>query len=806
MNNRAASAFFLGPKAENADILEELLLDVIRDVIFWRRNYFPGDPALLTKSTQRDLEAELDNLETHVRQMLADLRRNFPFHSPRYIAHQLSDVSIPALIGEIAGKLYNPNNATPEAAPVTTDWEIEVCSELLRMLGYRAPPEVPTTECDQARYLNDLRAGFGWAHLTSGGTSANIEALWIARVIRYFPLAVYDVAAKEKLAISVKLPSHAPDTTSDLRDLSPEQTILLKPNESIYLLAKLVKAMQEKNDLDAKEAADQAKEALALSDYGPSSGFFRAAAEYPPCLFVSGTSHYSVEKAADVIGIGRGNIEPINTDERFRMDPDDLRQKILDRVDQNCAPVAVIATVGTTAQGSVDPVHKVIELRRELERQGISFWVHVDAAWGGYFRTLFRLPPEKERQLILARIGRELGIDYPGNVVAWHQQLRQLAENSRANKSTLRRLEAGLRKASPELPPHEYLHALKSSLLDLRSRATLPQGDHGIEEGDFAYGLDDMIEYARGNLAEDVLITNGVNRRKVRLEWADPDVCSALHAFPEVESITVDPHKLGYVGYPCGVVAFSNDRVRHFVTQDAPYITVSKHNALLHNPPRHLEIPEGRPWSDGHTRVASLSPFTLEGSRPGSAASALRLSMQLMPLDSEGHGELIRSSVLAAQELWEWLRNWSRLESGDKLFEFIRYQLDPPDTNLVLFAVRPRGRHTIKSMNELTEEVYRRFSISGELGERDYSYSQPFFLSHTTLDPKHYPYNGLRKFFNRYEFRNAKNDYTKDSSLVALRASVMSPYIHALRTSGKQDVFREFIGELSSAARQAVTH
>jgi glutamate/tyrosine decarboxylase-like PLP-dependent enzyme len=43
------------------------------------------------------------------------------------------------------------------------------------------------------------------------------------------------------------------------------------------------------------------------------------------------------------------------------------------------------AIAGTTEHGSVDPLAEVLELRRSMERQGMSFMIHVDAAWGGYF-------------------------------------------------------------------------------------------------------------------------------------------------------------------------------------------------------------------------------------------------------------------------------------------------------------------------------------------------------------------------------------------------------------------------------------
>jgi hypothetical protein len=41
---RALEAWFLGPKAENADVFERLVIEAIRDHAFWRRNFHPADP------------------------------------------------------------------------------------------------------------------------------------------------------------------------------------------------------------------------------------------------------------------------------------------------------------------------------------------------------------------------------------------------------------------------------------------------------------------------------------------------------------------------------------------------------------------------------------------------------------------------------------------------------------------------------------------------------------------------------------------------------------------------------------------
>lgn len=52
------------------------------------------------------------------------------------------------------------------------------------------------------------------------------------------------------------------------------------------------------------------------------------------------------------------------------------------------AVYAVVAIMGTTEHGSVDPLSKILALRRKYQKRGLSFLIHADAAWGGYFTSI----------------------------------------------------------------------------------------------------------------------------------------------------------------------------------------------------------------------------------------------------------------------------------------------------------------------------------------------------------------------------------------------------------------------------------
>src|SRR5574337_272747 len=160
-------ACFLGPYGENDGLLEKLLVEFMRDNVYWRRNFHPEDPpAIGTGATHHpDYVAFESRMRRELHPLSAALKKSVPFHSPRYIGHMASDLLLPGLAAQILTLPYNPNNVSEDAAPVTVDLEVQVGLQLARMLGY---PHDPAQDA----------CAFG--HLTSGGTLANYQALRLA--------------------------------------------------------------------------------------------------------------------------------------------------------------------------------------------------------------------------------------------------------------------------------------------------------------------------------------------------------------------------------------------------------------------------------------------------------------------------------------------------------------------------------------------------------------------------------------------------------------------------------------------------
>ncbi|MCW5969664.1 MAG: aminotransferase class V-fold PLP-dependent enzyme [Blastocatellales bacterium] len=209
-----------------------------------------------------EIDATLRRSEAQMREVLYELlerlTENYPFFHPDYAGQMLKPPHAVATMAYFLAQQINPNNHALDGGPATAKMEYEVVADLARMFGY------------------DEHLG----HLTSSGTIANLEALWVAR------------------------------------QLHPDSQV----------------------------------------------AFSREA-------------HYTHSRMCEVLGIDSVAVE---VDARGRMDLDDLRDKLrAGRIG------TVVMTTGTTAIGAVDPVDEALGLRREFD-----FRIHVDAAYGGFFRLL----------------------------------------------------------------------------------------------------------------------------------------------------------------------------------------------------------------------------------------------------------------------------------------------------------------------------------------------------------------------------------------------------------------------------------
>ncbi len=187
------------------------------------------------------------------------LAGNYPFFHPRYAGQMLKPPHPVAILGYLTAMRINPNNHALDGGPPTAAMEKEVVAKIAEMLEF---PE------------------HALGHLTTSGTIANLEALFVSR------------------------------------EQHPDQAIA-----------------------------------------------------------VSEDAHYTHARMGHVLGI---SVEHVATGPDGQIDLESL-EKLL----QSQKIGTVVLTAGTTSLGVVDPIAEALPLCRQYDVR-----VHVDAAYGGFFRLL----------------------------------------------------------------------------------------------------------------------------------------------------------------------------------------------------------------------------------------------------------------------------------------------------------------------------------------------------------------------------------------------------------------------------------
>jgi aromatic-L-amino-acid decarboxylase len=101
--------------------------------------------------------------------------------------------------------------------------------------------------------------------------------------------------------------------------------------------------------------------------------------------YVSEQAHASVTKAAAIAGLPRRALRLVPVDAELRMAADELARLVKqDRAD-GLRPFLVVPAAGTTNTGAIDPLDDVAAIAADED-----LWVHVDAAYGGFFQLTER--------------------------------------------------------------------------------------------------------------------------------------------------------------------------------------------------------------------------------------------------------------------------------------------------------------------------------------------------------------------------------------------------------------------------------
>lgn len=587
----AIKALFLGPKSENRDYFRKTLKFLMDEHLFWRRDFHPNDKEILnsTNINEKNFSNTLDKSTDVLLELSSKLKESSdPWFSERYLGHMNSDTLMIANLAYMATILYNPNNVAYESSVATSQMEIEAGEDMALMLGYDSNES--------------------WGHITCDGTVANYEAIWLARNLKSFPLAIKKVYPEL------------------VEGFSEWELLNLSVKDILDLVSKVVKK-------------DNFEEVRMESSRGV--GAFDGKLGI---LLVPQTKHYSWVKAADILGIGQKNLIEVPVDTDYHMDLKILKEIIDEKIKSKVPILGVVGVAGTTEEGAIDKLDEIASIRKEYNENGINFYLHWDAAYGGYSRSLY--------------------LDEKDNFMEYEQ--------------------------------------FKESMFDF-----------GVFEHDTNYPSKELY--------------------------------NSYKAFPEADSITIDPHKMGYIPYAAGGIVVKDKRILDLISYVAAYV-----------------------FEDSGDSAGLLGSSIMEGSKSGAAAASVWASHRAIPLNISGYGQIVGRSIQAARLLTEKIKSLGSLTIEGEEFLVEPLCLEP-DFNIVCFAFNPKNNKNLKKMNDLNMEFYNKSSyVSGRMFLNDW------ITSHTILSVDDYG-NAPLSFIKRLGI--SEDEWNKNESVTVVRICTLNPFL-----------------------------
>ncbi len=229
-------------------------------------------------------------------------------------------------------------------------------------------------------------------------------------------------------------------------------------------------------------------------------------------------------------------------------------------------------------------------------------------------------------------------------------------------------------------------------------------------------------------------------------QYIKNNVSEALKALKRGTSISIDPHKLGYIPYSCGVFLCCNED--HYQTSpiQASYVSNEQDKKELDD----------------------IWAHTLEGSRSATGAVATWLSARTTGLHHDGLGKILAKGILAKEKF---------LEALKKEFATIQF-IGLSDTNILCFCFAKPNEPT-STANKRTFQVYREFLKS-----------KNFAVSKTRLSVKNY-HKLIKSHVDKWD------GHIDTDELFLIRMVFMNPFI--ISKQHQTDFLSEFIDELKKA-------
>lgn len=171
--------------------------------------------------------------------------------------------------------------------------------------------------------------------------------------------------------------------------------------------------------------------------------------------------------------------------------------------------------------------------------------------------------------------------------------------------------------------------------------------------------------------------------------WLRDSVYESMTHMRLCDSVTIDPHKMGYIPYPAGSLTYQDDRVINLLSFTGPYISTD---------------------SQGGINTRNIGMSGLEGSKPGAAPASVYLSHLVIRPHKQGYGKIINQSMLNSKLFYLYLLTMGN-QYPDAPFEIVMFNepvLSKREVELASKILWESDFHLEKLSKCKNEEQYKR--------------------------------------------------------------------------------------------------
>ena len=174
-------------------------------------------------------------------------------------------------------------------------------------------------------------------------------------------------------------------------------------------------------------------------------------------------------------------------------------------------------------------------------------------------------------------------------------------------------------------------------------------------------------------------------------------------------------------------------------------------------------------------QLHKLGQYILEGSKPGAAAAAVHVTHQVLPLDQDGIGRLVRLTLRSCERFWD-----SAKVMADRLSDRVALVVPfEPDSNLICLALNPAGNGDLARMNAFSRDVFARMRVDPERPVQ----AKTFIGSYTSLQKGKLPGGQADRILTELgidhdTFVTAPTDPGREADhIYLLRHTLMNPWL-----------------------------